>query len=615
VSRLRRVRITRTPQAAAASFAGSALATFSDGLRKLVLADLQEGVVRVGDLPRLTRTLIWLGFVLLFAMVGMLFFNEFLRAAFPLLPITGGTTGRGELVPLALFPLTLFVLSVAWGFMLTGALHARLIVRLAVLLVYLGVAGEWLVGTSSSLFGASVAWAALLFVPVYFFVRRRAPASPTLEFGVLLVSISLTFGLSQIYAIQAWRFSGIPGVLATLPSMLITFSFLIIPLLLFIGLDIAEFVHRVASWTSGLTDAWTNRQMLYGALFLLLLWRLGSVVVQMADRVERSSPAQEAASYVGALGIPLAVGTVWWLVSRQGGEEVSVDRLVDVAKRAALPLIAAYMGLQYLNLVLVLLAGFLGLVLLALGFGKSETLSGALEFSSRLIAQEGNWQTLLAVVAILATLWFVRRGRRTLALYLGILGTNLLWIQMTNPGRPLSFFGWSGLEPVDFWWVVIFGAVTVFWLARGRLTEERARQLLLLVLITFLMRQTDFIEDPFSPFLGFTGVGLVALGLVWDALTIGFWANNDSRGLPRVSRNFLYLGYVLFSVAVVNWAVASHDLLSVSFLTGQAALGGFSVFGKPLIYAIFVVTLAQSATSGKDDRPTPTGLEERNFNS
>src|SRR3712207_9316003 len=63
------------------------------------------------------------------------------------------------------------------------------------------------------------------------------------------------------------------------------------------------------------------------------------------------------------------------------------------------------------------------------------------------------------------------------------------WIQMTNPGRPLSFFGWSGLEPVDFWWVVIFGAVTVFWLARGRLTEERAQRLLLLVLITFLMRQ------------------------------------------------------------------------------------------------------------------------------
>ena len=167
---------------------------------------------------------------------------------------------------------------------------------------------------------------------------------------------------------------------------------------------------------------------------------------------------------------------------------------------------------------------------------------------------------------------------------------------------------------MDFWWVGIFSAATALWHARGRLTEERARRLLLLVLITFLMRQTDFIEDPFSPFLGFTGVGLVALGLVWDVLTIGFWANNDSRGLPRVSRIFLYLGYVLFSVAVVNWAVASRDLLSVSFLTGQAALGGFFFFGKPLIYAIFVVTLAQSNTSGKDDRPTPTGLEERNLN-
>jgi hypothetical protein len=52
--------------------------------------------------------------------------------------------------------------------------------------------------------------------------------------------------------------------------------------------------------------------------------------------------------------------------------------------------------------------------------------------------------------------------------------------------------------------------------------------------------------------LGFTGVGMIALGLVWDVLTIGFWANNDSPGLPRVSRISLYLGYILFSIAVLN---------------------------------------------------------------
>ena len=613
MSRLRRVRITRQPTAVAASFSRSALATFSEGMRKLVLADLKEGVVRVGDLPRLTRTLVWLGFAMLFAGVGMLFFNEALRAAFPLLPMIGGTTGRGELVPFALLPFTLFVLSVAWGFMLTGALHARRVVRLAVLLLYLVIAGVWTVGTSSGFFAALVAWAALLFVPVFFFIRRRAKAAPALEFGVFLVSISLTFGLSQVYAIQTWRDSGVPNVLVNVPTMLHTFDLLIVPLLLFIGVDIAEFVHRTASWTSGLTEAWTGRRVLYGILFLLLAWRLGSVVLETVGRVERSSFVEETASYAGAFVIPLSVGVVWWLVWRRDGEEIPVERLVEVAKRVALPLIAAYMGLQAVDIVLTLVAGFVGLLFLALGLGEMEHLSEALEFGSRLIAQDANWQTLLAVATIIASIWFARRGRRVLALYLGILGANALWIQLTNPGRPLSYFGWSGLEPVDLWWVVIFGAVTVYWLARGRLTEERARRLLLLVLITLLMRQTDFIEDPFSPFLGFTGVGMIALGIVWDALTIGFWANNDSRGLPRVSRIFLYLGYVLFAVAVVNWAVASHDILQVDFFTGQAALGGFSLFGKPLIYAIFAVTLALPDATERGDEPAAGGLDTRDL--
>jgi len=180
------------------------------------------------------------------------------------------------------------------------------------------------------------------------------------------------------------------------------------------------------------------------------------------------------------------------------------------------------MGLQAVEIVVALVVGLFGLLLLALGLGKAQDLGDSLEIVSRLIDQDANWQTLLAVVAIVAALYFARRGMRVLALYLGILGANDLWIQLANPGRPLSFFAWSGLEPVDFWWVVFFGAVAVFWVVRGRLTEDRARRLLLLVLITALMRQTGFIEDPFSPVLGFTGIGMIALGLIWDALTIGF---------------------------------------------------------------------------------------------
>jgi hypothetical protein len=608
VSRLRRVRIThpQTTQATAMSLGRLALVTFLDGMRKLFWEDLRPGVVHVGDLPRLTRNLALLGFVLVFAGVGMLFFNEPLRRAFPLLPMVGGTAGRGELVPYILIPLTIFIFSVAWGFMLTGALHTRRIVKLAVILLYLMVAGVWATSTTSSIPGALLSWSALLFVPFFFFLRRRKKAAPALEFGVLLVAVSLTFGVSQAYAIGAWRTSGIPGVLTNVPTMLYTFDLLVIPLLLFLGVDIAEFVHKTADWTSSLADAWTGRRILYAALFLLLAWRLGSVVLETLERIGRSSPAEQAAAYAGALGVPLCVGAVWWLIRRYEGEPITVQRLLDVAKRVALPLIAIYMSLQAVEIVAALGVGLFGLLLLALGLGKVQDLGDSLELVGRLIDQDANWQTLLSVVAMVAALYFARRGRRVLALYLGILGANDLWMQLTDPGRPLSFFAWSGLEPVDFWWVVFFCAVAVFWVVRGRFTEGRARRLLLLVLITALMRQTGFIEDPFSPVLGFTGIGMIALGLIWDALTIGFWANYDSLGMPKVSRILLYLGYILFSIAVLNWSVATHDIAQVDFFTGQAALGGFGLFGKPLIYAIFAVTLAESAMDGdRASEPAP----------
>jgi hypothetical protein len=572
-------------------------------MRLLVIEDLRPGVVHVGDLPRLTRTLAWLGFILVFTGVGMLFFNEPLREAFPLLPMVGGTTGRGELVPFVIIPVTIFILSVAWGFMLAGALHSRLFVKLAVLLLYLVVAGVWTVSTVTNIPGTVLSAGALLVVPVFFFLRRKAKEAPAAEFSVLLVLVALTFGVSQMYAIDAWRTSGVPGVLANVPTLLYTFDMLVIPLMLYLGVDIAEFVHKTASWTSGLTDVWAGRRVLYAILFLLLGWRLISVVMEAAGRVGKSSPADQAAAYAGALVIPLCVGAVWWLVRRYGGEPVAVDTLVEVAKRVALPLIAIYLGLQGIEIVVLLVGGLLGLLFVRLGLGGAGDPGGILGLVEGLIKQDANWQTFIASVAIVAALILARRGRPTLALYLGIVGANALWISLTDPGRPLGFFAWSGLEPVDFWWVVIFAAVAAYWTVRRTITEDRARRLLLLVVITLLMRQTGFIEDPFSPVLGFTGVGMIALGLVWDALTIGFWANEDSRGLPRVSRIWLYLGYILFSIAVLNWSVAAHDILQVDFFTGQAALGGFGIFGKPLIYAIFAVILAESVMKKDEGEP------------
>lgn len=47
-------------------------------------------------------------------------------------------------------------------------------------------------------------------------------------------------------------------------------------------------------------------------------------------------------------------------------------------------------------------------------------------------------------------------------------------------------------------------------------------------------------------------------------------------------------------MAVVNWAVSIHDLTAISRLTGEAALDGLERYGRPMLYAIFAVTLAVS---------------------
>ena len=48
---------------------------------------------------------------------------------------------------------------------------------------------------------------------------------------------------------------------------------------------------------------------------------------------------------------------------------------------------------------------------------------------------------------------------------------------------------------------------------------------------------------------------------------------------------------MLLTVAVIDWAVVSHDLTAVDQLTGSLGLVGLDRFGRPMLYAIFAATL------------------------
>src|SRR3712207_1378964 len=76
------------------------------------------------------------GLVVLGIVIVALLFNDFWRANSPLVALTGARIFRGQLLPVGLLPMTLFLLVIAWSFVLTGALHSHWAIRLTFLLVY-----------------------------------------------------------------------------------------------------------------------------------------------------------------------------------------------------------------------------------------------------------------------------------------------------------------------------------------------------------------------------------------------------------------------------------------------------------------------------------------------
>lgn len=274
--------------------------------------------------------------------------------------------------------------------------------------------------------------------------------------------------------------------------------------------------------------------------------------------------------------------------------------MFEVAKKWALLIVASFTLVATVGLLLVALLRIISFV----SGGLDEWLLPVVRnyFGVILLI----WQLCTAPLAVAVGVLMARRGYRAVALYLTILGGSALLFLLSVyvldwwPERA----GWgAGWARVDFWWAVAFALVGLFWLSRGRLTTERIQRLLLLSLVTFgLYWLGIWYSTPGggpNPEVGTIGLALVvftALGLLWDLLTLGYWANASSRGLPRISRIFLYLGFVVVCVTSLDWAVIVGNSSAVEDAAQQAPFG-FMFLGRPLLYAIFAVTLALPTTS------------------
>jgi hypothetical protein len=414
------------------------------------------------------------------------------------------------------------------------------------------------------------------------------------------------FALVQVRLLANDRMLGLVTGEASLESSLVALSSLVTPLLMLVGFDIAGFAVRAATWTTALAERLLPTLLSYTLLIAGAAALAGLVVQAILSESTRSGSQSLWPGLAGAMVLVLGLMGYWWLLDRAAPDAGtrSPEQLTQAAATATLPVVLAFVTPALLSFVPLHLGQVVQSLAIQIG-GPLQLVGAALYAAGSVYAALVSdwieaWRLLVAIGLIVMAAGLAARQQAAPALYLGAVGLQNIWVHLTGDAGPLAVLQWQSQEPVIFGWLLVVALVALAWWRRGELDRPRVSRLLFLTCLLALLRQTNFIGDPFSPLLGFAGVGFIAFGIAWDILTAGGWANEDGRWFPRSSRLFLYVGYLLLTVTLVNWAVAAHDLVSVNRYTGDAALTGFFVLGVPYLYVLIPVTLFAART---EDRP------------
>ena len=534
-----------------------------------VIADMQKNRIRLTGLPPLVQLLGGIILGLLGCTTVLMIFAGNLRDAFQTIVITTDSHPNGLLLPSTAIGLVLFLLCMAWTFLLVAIQHAAWWIRVPGVCIHLFMMSLWVISLAQSnlqLFGAVI-----VVMGVQTIIGLRRPRGNLVRNWVLIALCeSIILAVPHSVYLHEYHMSGI-GLLFTSVGNFIQSQFVFItPMLFLVGISMAQTALNIADWGTHTAQRMPAKTVV-GMVIVCIVWRLFLID-------ERTFPDSHTIInvllYTGGF---IAIVTAIYVALPQPSPTSS--DINDLLERSGPWMIIAYLAPLIVNIVVINIFGLVAMAAVVLGYDRSALLDTV----SQVIPQKHTEIQLMVAgfVAIYAILLW-RRGSYFRGAFFAITTYHLAW-------RAVEVYFDTSIS-ITLIEHLFFGGsliITVARYLRGTLTRLHLHGFLFVTICSALLLNADFLNNPLSPFLGFAGIIFIAIGVIWDVLFGSSWVNNDSAQYPRVVRLFFYLGYCLLMTIVAFWAVLSQDTWMTKLLTGESALLSMHTFATPILHLLY----------------------------
>lgn len=565
---------------------------------ELFVTPYREGRPRLRHRSPAMRTVFTITFLAYALSIALLLASGSLRAHGELSVVVGNTVlsfPRGTLWAI----LSLLALSLA--LLQSGGLHAPKWLRIATLavtvcaLLFVGTLNSGPQGAlTRSLVVALIGAAALIALQVVVW-RRTAPV--WWEFCAVLAVVTVC--TSVAYRQLSERTAGLgsdPLPLVTVQLMQLLGQFAV-PMAVTAGTAVADVALSTARWLTDFARARWSTTLLTCSVALLAGWRaVDAIRAVSANWSDDSGVALR--SLLGAVALAGCVAATWTLLHRRSRRTATATDEQPLLTTTA---ITDEVSTVALPTALVLTITLIPTVMLLFGQRILGTLApdaGLLRPVDRVVEWATDDTTLLVtrvlggIALIAAGRYLARRDRMGAALLAAITGTVILARLAVAPGAALDALR------LDAWSLDVIGLLVVLglvgrWAVQRTLTTERLAPLALLLLLSALFAERDFVSDPLSAFLGFAGIAFVLFGFIWNFLTAAGDCNDDSAKYPTDTRLLLFCAQSLFGMIVLAWMALTRDVGSGLDLNAFADLGDSSI-GLALLLSAFVTLLANA---------------------